>query len=387
MQEGKRCQTTGGRTMASAVAKAEQVLQRLDSGAALANRKKVGDVLELYITHIERNQAANTVDKSRPDLRKAMDPYRSLRCEELNRKHLRDACDRSRTETSAARRRSRLRAFVKWGYQQDYFAVSQTQLLNAYTWTPPPNEIVRPSRSFQPKPTGEAARFVTPDQVPSHKAVANLGDALQELLPTGKLMVETVHATGLRIAESYASDGPGLDLDERALAVDWQILSLSGLATRRARPKYGRVRTTNFADVTLTGFHLYDALGERLDQTDFEQRRGYNPKRLLFPAPQGGWWWETGFVGDFFAKAADAAGWDHLDWTDDAGEHRIWVHTMHSLRHRFARDRIDHYGHTVDELQIVGGWKSAQVIWESYYGLSSDSLARSSAKLRERRRP
>jgi hypothetical protein len=100
----------------------------------------------------------------------------------------------------------------------------------------------------------------------------------------------------------------------------------------------------------------------------------------LFPAPQGGWFWASSFD-DHFERAAEQAQWPHLDWKEDGRSRRLWVHTMHSLRHRFARDRIDLWEYTPAELQIVGGWQSAQVVWERYYGFSEDLLDRADRKI------
>src|SRR5690606_11804202 len=96
------------------------------------------------------------------------------------------------------------------------------------------------------------------------------------------------------------------------------------------------------------GYDLVAALEQRLDDVAREHAAGRNPHRLLFPSPKGGWWWATSFTNKYFSKAAEAAGWERLEWTEDNNEgkevrRRMWVHTMHSLRHRFARDRIDIY--------------------------------------------
>lgn len=107
--------------------------------------------------------------------------------------------------------------------------------------------------------------------------------------------------------------------------------------------------------MTLTGFALHDALCERLERIDFEHSKGRNPKRLLFPAPQGGWWWASAFSDKYFNVAAAAAGWEARTWVDEHGrDRRLWVHTAHRLRHRFARDRIDIYDHEISELHPRG---------------------------------
>lgn len=74
-----------------------------------------------------------------------------------------------------------------------------------------------------------------------------------------------------------------------------------------------------------------------------------------------------------------------IHYKDDKGRpRRMWVHTMHSLRHRFARHRIDIWNSTFQRSwQVVGGWQNAQVVWDRYYGLSADLLARVDDKLRK----
>jgi hypothetical protein len=148
-------------------------------------------------------------------------------------------------------------------------------------------------------------------------------------------MVELIYNAGYRGGEAYAADAASVYPQDRQIAVNWQALSLPGLPTRQARPKHGRARTTNYPDVTLTGFALHDALCERLERIDWEHSKGRNPKRLLFPAPQGGWWWASAFTIKYFNVAAAAAGWEARTWVDEHGrDRRLWVHTAHSLRHR-----------------------------------------------------
>lgn len=355
-EDDTRKSTTGGRTASSALKKATDIIARLDAGAAPKSRRRVGEVLEAYVTLVGQNLSPNHHYQVNLDLPKALGGLLNLRCENLSKAELRAGCQSASTESSFIHRVSRVRTFLKWGYGEDYFTEAQTHALDNLKWVKPEGFVARPKREFSPPPTSETERYITPDQVPSHAKVAALAKGLDTVLPYGELMIELAAGAGLRSGELYALDAPAVALADREIAVNWQALSLSGLPTRKARPKYGRVRTTNFADVTLNGFALYDALGERLEQVEFEHRQGRNPKRLLFPAPKGGWWWASSFTAKCFSKAADLAGWDKHEWTEvnDEGtvvNRRLWVHTMHSLRHRFARDRIDIYNHTISELQ------------------------------------
>lgn len=383
---GKRQQTTGGRSRESALAKAHQIVAMLDAGTTRVSDTRVEVALDAYLLWNRQEHAANTSQKDEPDLRKAFAGFGRLRCSELDRVVLGKALERSTTPTAAQHRRSRLSRFLKWGYEKGYFRQLQTHLTDHLTWTAKPGLVLPPSRNFQPPQVDEADRYVTPDQVPSHKAIDRLGNGMGALSRWGKLCVELTYTTGVRSGEMYALEASNVDLDEFEIAVNWQILSLSGLATRQSRPKYGRPRGTNYPEVTLTGYPIAKALAARVAEARAEQEAGTNPRGLLFPAQKGGWHWASGFGRTYFTPAAETAGWDRIGWTNETGDQEhLWVHTMHSLRHRFARDRIDTYDHTIAELQAVGGWRSGQVVWERYYGQDGNLLKSSGVKMRTQR--
>lgn len=391
-QDGERKQTTGGRTLASASRKAEAILRKLDGVTGPNSSVKVGVVLEKYIGYLEGSASPNHAEKTVPDLRKALATYRNLACSELASHQLRKSCDAAASKSVGDHRRSRLSAFLKWGYAEGYFSEQQTHLLKSYRWARPKGAPVRPTRDFTAVRQGETKRFVTEDQVPLHKDLVALGDALEERLPgKGKLMVEFAFAAGARSGELFALEDRAFDTEHQHVDIDWQVLALSAKqlakynrSSRRGRPKGGKIRTTNFPDVTPSGFRLLDALAERIEQVDWEHRNGRSPKRLVFPAPQGGWFWHTSFTSDHLHAAAEAADWEFIRWTEPDGRRRkLLRHPFHTLRHRFARDRIDLMGYRVSDLQVIGGWDSAQVVWERYYGSSSDALALADQKLLE----
>jgi integrase len=381
-EHGKRCQTTGGRSLETATKKALQIDERLERRAQPESRERLADALDRYVVHLQVNAAPNTASKSAPDLRKALKPYGALRCEAITDRHLRSASTPPTTASAAAHRRSRIRSFLKWGKQNGYFSADQTHLLDDYDWSPRSGTPARPRRRQPRKVAGEASRYVTPDQIPTLAAIADLGDAFGELIRYGKLLIEHCHASGYRSGELYAASALDIDLEKRQCEINWQALSLSRLSSRLALPKGEKVRVTNFPDVTTTGFHLRDALAERLEQVEQEFEQGKNPHRLLYPSWRGSWWWASSFTQDLFNKAAQSASWASVEWTDEHDrKHRMWVHTMHSLRHRFATDRINVFDHNPDELLVAGGWDSAQTLWERYYGTSAGVLESSGAKL------
>jgi integrase len=382
-EDGRRRQTTGGRTKESAQAAAAKVLARLDAHAAPQSTTRVGDVLERYISRLHGQASPNHGIKVEPDLRAALAPYLKLPCDQLDRRRVRAACDACASESAGSARKSRLSSFLAFGFDEGYFSEPQLHLLKRYKWARPPGTNPRPTREFLPAQHGEADRFVTPDQVPLHGALADVGDALEELLPgRGKLAIELTYTAGYRSGELRAADAQSIDLETKHIDIHWQVLDISaeklakfGRSTRRSRPKGNKVRETNFPAVTPTGYHLLDALGERLEKIEWEHKRGMNPRRLLIPAAQGGWMWNTAFTNDYFHKAAETADWEFIRWVEDDGTPRkLLRHTFHTLRHRFARDRIDEAGYTPADLQEIGGWDSAQVVWERYYGRSKDAI-------------
>lgn len=379
---GKRMQTSGGRTKAAAVKAMTKVVTKLDSNAAARSTTKIGEVLDLYEVHLKNSSSRLHALHAPAALRRALGHLDRVACCDLQRVQLIESCDAATSPSTATHRKSYISAFVKWGHRKEYFTRDQTLFLAGYEWSPKATQVLAPTRKRSGRRAGETERYVALDEVPTHDAIRDLGDAFADVLPSyGKLLIELAHTSGLRGGEIYALDARSLDLDKHYCAVDHQILSISGV-DRRALPKGGKTRTTNFSDVTTTGFNLRDALELRLEEIEHEHSAGRNPRRLVFPAPFGGWWWATSFTNDFYARAATAAGFDRLEWIDDDGKPRKqWVHTMHSLRHRFARDRIDLAGYSVAELQLVGGWDSAQVVWERYYGLSTDLLETATKKL------
>lgn len=58
--------------------------------------------------------------------------------------------------------------------------------------------------------------------------------------------------------------------------------------------------------------------------------------------------------------------------------HRTW----HSLRHRFARDMIDHFAMSDGALMAIGGWADLETVRARYYRTGAEHLAMARLQLR-----
>lgn len=161
------------------------------------------------------------------------------------------------------------------------------------------------------------------------------------------------------------------------MSIEHQALSVRNHEGERlALPKGNKVRMSVYPDISATGYPLACEMKKRLEEIEEEFKNGKNPYRLLFPAPEGGYWWPTSYSTDRFTPAAIEAGWERQTWKVEEGRkpRHQWVHTHHSLRHRFAHDAIEIWKLTPAQLTYVGGWESIAVVFERYYGWSGDIL-------------
>ncbi len=393
--DGVRHQTSGGRTLDAARVKADQVLSRLDAGVQREGREFIEMALGRYVAWVEANCSFNHHKTVRRELPKLLEPLRRVRCEDLDRRRACERLNASSTKIVATHHKSRLSAFLTWGQGEGYFTESQTTMLSRYRYVPTGRVVARPSRTTGATVSGEDERYVTPDEVPRHSAVAAAGDALGERLPAyGRLYVELMAVSGDREAEHLALDAPSVHLDRRQIDVKRQVLDRTAAeGPRTGLPKGNKTRTTIFTETTPSGYDLAAELEKRLFEVEREHELGRNPQRLLFPALKGGYHWAGSFTTKVFVPACLAAGWEQLSWEEEVERDGKLVvvarhamkHTQHSLRHRFARDCIDLLKLTPEELLTIGGWESAQVLWARYYGSSRDVLDRVAAKVAARR--
>jgi integrase len=375
-EHNRRRQTTAGKTFEDAGQKVKEILARLDADTQPEGEKVLNEFLEAYFAwaHEEWTSEQYYVETKR-SLENALKPYLRLRCRQLDGRRLTGICNAATTAGVAKQQRSRLRAMLTWGKKSRYFTLEQSRCLNDYLYVPNKEPIKKPSRKSQTRTAGEGAKFVTKDEVPLHGQVRRLAEELQKLLWYGELMVEFDGATGLRLGELCALSTDHLHLRERMVEVEWQVSDVPlPDGGRLCRPKGNKVRTAVFPVVSETGYPLMERLRDRVEEVETEYQAGRNPHRLLFPAKKGGYWWKTSFTNDFFTPAAEAAGWERLSWVENGKVRFQWKHTMHSLRHRMARDAIDIWKFTPAELTAVGGWESMGVVWEMYYGQSKDLL-------------
>jgi integrase len=356
-------------------AKAKGILAELDRGSQPLGKTKLEEVLDAYLRWGSENWADNQRVLATRELKKMLAPCSSRKADTVDLRMLRTICNAASTANVARARRSHLRSFLKWGKGQDYFRPDQVDLLDEYTYVPDTAPVRKPLRRPKSRTNAEAATYVTPDEVPLHGALVTLGNALQERLPYGRLLVELAASSGLRIGELFALDVDHVLPARRQLFVEWQALAVRNRdGGRLGPPKNEKTRMAVFPEKSATGYPLADELATRLEEVEREHQAGNNPHRLILSAKRGGYWWSTSFTNDEFTPAALKAGWERLSWVE-AGETRYqWRHTMHSLRHRFAHDAIEQWSFTPAELTAVGGWESIAVVFARYYGQSADLL-------------
>lgn len=393
---GRRRQPRGGKTRASATNKVADCLARLDAGTSTNRDKRVGDLLDEWFRAGpgERPRGKQWSEGTQFSNEWYADRYirehaGKVRAKDLDKRVYARILNAAPTAKEADQARRRLSGFLTWAHTADAISAQQKIDLAGVVYKPAGGALVRPSRREEVRVAGEVDEYLNPNDRIGFELMAALGDAMQNLYAHGKLYVELAAATGCRQSELFALTvdsvrGPG----RRVCHVDWQVASKG--RKRLLRPKGGKQRRTVIDDNdTGTGFDLLGALAERVEAVRVEQERGYNPRGLLLPAPRGNWWDESNLDNRVWSPGAEAAGVPVIVWTerDKNGqevERRRWKYTTHSLRDRYAVSALDIWKWSPGELQIAGGWETADVIYKRYYGASDSALESMMNKTRRR---
>jgi hypothetical protein len=398
--DGRPGDTTGGRSVETARAKAAEIDARLARAAGPAAVAELGELAKKFLAEGRSPYTGRPWQRSyrnqiEDNLRRALRGHEQRRAMDVDR----PLCDRMRaqagTATMVRRNTTALRAFLLWGYrhQDSYFTAAQAELLPEGVVMPNPSILgtAMPPRAARARRVGEHPVYVREEDAPSAEQVVRLGEELAVAFPSwGRLAPELAANAGPRWGEQFQLTAvdvhpSGCPRQRRPhLHVDWQIdpgAAATDPGGRRTRPKGNKTRIAPVPTESFTGYPLRAALAARVTAALAEQAAGTNPEALLFPAERGGLLWYSGFEADQLIPAMRRAGWPLTGWTE---EREVWSpdtrgytpvtreRTLvelpwHALRHRFARVAIDRYGCTPGELMALGGWENENTVRNRYY--------------------
>lgn len=389
-EDGARRQPSAGASWAEAYAKAAPVEARLLAGTGSKPTQPAIDWLDWWLTPGRQPRTVSGLEKKpwglshRDSYRRLVDLHLrpqvvGLVCEQVTSHVLQRAIDHAKavsTPDEARRVLAMIRQAVREGHQHGWIALPADVLLA---------RLSAPIRTVRHR-QGETALRIHEDAVPDDAAIA-LAAAAMALVPKApwwfELMPQLAAVTGLRLGELLDLD-PDDVLAGRRLRVDSQVLERRGFRGC-SLPKGDKIRETVFRASGPGGYDVQEALARRiaeaLTEDTFTCCDEHGPRRLLFPAPRGGWWSQSNLRQRVWTPARDMAGWERgLSVTrgDDGNVVRDpFVWPWHSLRHHAATEWL-RLGATAQEVSTALGHANVRITLEMYVGSSKgllDSLA------------
>ncbi|MCK5927606.1 MAG: hypothetical protein KAG80_05340 [Nocardioides sp.] len=405
--DGSPGDTSGGRTLETARAKAATIDRRLSLAVGPLAMTLLPEMVDRFLaegTSPYPNKKTHKPEKWKPaqkeNLRKAL--ARCLHNHEYVRaldldpdRKLVDAM-RAQGGTYAVVRNntSAMRAFLTWAGRKKYVSWRQAEMLPRGALTPEPafpRTSVLIERADSPariRQNGAHHLYIRDEDAPSAQQMVALRQEMARLAPAwGELAPEFAANTGARWGEQFQLTADDICLDGCAedpsahAHVDWQVNPAGKAADgdRRCAPKGDKSRRIPIPRVSFTGYPLRDAVRHRVEVARSERDAGTNPEALIFPAVQGGLLWYTAFVTDVLLPAMEAAGWPvdvyEDTWHQWNGERFVRRTSRrrdarlpwHSLRHRFARICVDVLRLREGVLMAIGGWENIATVQNRYY--------------------
>lgn len=277
-----------------------------------------------------------------------------VRCADLRVRHLQQVVDATGSDDEGDRVRRAALSLIRAGRQGGYLLDSQQFDLR---------DVRRHgSSAAEVRSQGELDGFVPLIKRPSHAQVVALAEACRY-----PLAVYLAAYSGVRLGELLALTFE--DVDGRTIRVHWQKNDSS---PDLQRPKMSKTRTTLFRAEPGPGVDLLGMLSARCAEARAEREAGTNPHGLLFPTGRGTYWSQSNWHRDVVTPAMEAAGWPKMP----EGQHRVWVMSWHSLRHRFCTAALNEWGLSLLDVCLLAGHESVQTTSRLYIGAMEDSLAR-----------
>lgn len=415
--DGTPGRTSGGRTKATALAKATEINNSLSRAAGAGAMTPLAVIADEYLSSpVGRNQktkgdwSASQLKQMRPRVRRITRGHRQNLAMDVDRKLL----DKMRSQGGTRRTRKEnatcLRGLLRWGATRGYFSPEQTELLpvNVYDLAGEIAGTEAPKRRTRVRQVGESEIYLNNEDAPSKQQIVDLGRELQLLWRCGQLATELAADAGPRWGELFqltANDvvyrpsttgRNGKRTKARLhLVIDFQIDPASEAGgERRKPPKGNKKRKAGVSEISITGYRLHAALLARVAVALQERKDGINPEALLFSTVSGDIFFHTAFSNDYFKAAALAANWPHKEWVyvGDRWNEREerWIRvtedriqfdlTWHSLRHRYARTCVDIRKLTAGQLMAHGGWENKTVVEDLYYNTGEEHFVSGAEK-------
>ncbi len=356
---GKRKQTSKGRTFAQASAAAETILDELEAGSELP-----GSLVTVMITSYldaarvrsrGRVWSINTQAKTAWLLNKYVVPVIGhLRCRELTHKDLIDVITQKPAPSADTQKRLRgeLRRLVDDGYELGYLNKPPAQLLRGL-------KKAGIGVAAVGKAQGERSslKSVSKADLPSVEQLADLAWAMRDHWPdpdTGELFVYFAAYSGLRLGELLGLQAGDFVAKKQQVGVRRQALS-SG--TKTTLPKGNKTREAKYpkntppTDRYPNGYPLAEKIAQRVKTLD--------GSALMFASKRGSSWNHSNFYERAWAPAYADARWPVAK--DDKN-----VFTFHILRHCAAVYWLWDRGVSARAVSDVLGHGSSQITLAIY---------------------
>ena len=352
IERGHRRDTTA-RSRAKAIARAEELVERLSQGTRteLARAKGV-DLVAHYLDPARRPPRGRPWSERHREeqeayCRRLRDPGgRAAGVPRYGSGRPPGRARRGRDPVGGGPPARCLSALVTAGLEEGYLLARQ-DVLRGVRWKGEASESVE-----------EIGRAISAAEIPTASAVHALAQAAAEI--TGvwwrELEVLLVAYSGLRWGEHAALTADRIEAPLRSITVDRQVLETRhGL--KLSAPKGRKRRITMYPARTPEGISLAELVARRL--------RELSPDALLFPSPRGRWVRRSGYGRRIFRPAAEAAG-----WPQDAHGRLCW--TFHSLRHVFATWALAQPGARLEDVSRLLGHSSVRITQDVYISPDGD---------------
>jgi hypothetical protein len=199
--DGTRGDTSGGRDLPAALARAHALDERLARAAGPAATTPLVDVVRLYLAdghspHTGRPWHRSTRLQVEDQLNRCLRVHRDLRALDVTRDLLDQMRAQAGTPTMVRINTTALRALLLWGYRHSpsFFTAVQAELLPRGVVMPHPSltGTAAPRRRSTTRRVGEAETYVHNEDAPSARQIIHLSQALGDRFPVLQTCWESV---------------------------------------------------------------------------------------------------------------------------------------------------------------------------------------------------